>query len=524
MNDGSIVLFSSRYNLGRLEEITDRYYNADEDVYTTIENDTPEPTFPPARAPTSAPEPITPSPDNVTYQTINASINWVSPEEAVAMGLPGAITFPPELSGISDSNQYSNSSQAESNGSAERPQIEDDDSKQAPQQASPTKQKGDDSGDSNQATQQTEASEDPQIGDDDSDDSNQAPQQQTSMSNSGDKLHQGSGNQQVVGNGSHKGGTGSSSSASGNSSTGGYNSDAKSQQVLASGGNPYKQPTNERTSTSTMRRRETIQVKLIWGVNSVREKPSLWITDSGEKHSVVRNDDVSSPSLKLADPRTQEWLMTVVKMAKGNPNLFVREDKATWIERLRDYAYYAGVGFPIPERLFTTYLQLAKLKDDTFADLVDNEIGTSAPGLGGDFTFASIAMNVDAVLVANAAKNLSISEYIYKEWTDFAASTNELSSEEMPDVVAQSSIFLDAYRVEATIDSTLMTWFVANGLCLLVILVFIQNLALSVMVMVTIVLILLCLGGLFFAVYRLPFGPVEALGVSIFIGLSANYS
>ena len=91
-------------------------------------------------------------------------------------------------------------------------------------------------------------------------------------------------------------------------------------------------------------------------------------------------------------------------------------------------------------------------------------------------------------------------------------------------VVAQSSIFLDAYRVEATIDSTLVTWFVANGLCLLVILVFIQNLALSVMVMVTIILILFCLEGLLFAVYRIPFGPVEALGVSIFIGLSANYS
>jgi len=37
-------------------------------------------------------------------------------------------------------------------------------------------------------------------------------------------------------------------------------------------------------------------------------------------------------------------------------------------------------------------------------------------------------------------------------------------------------------------------------------------------------LIFLCLGGLLFFVFSLPFGPVEALGVSIFIGLSANYS
>jgi hypothetical protein len=71
----------------------------------------------------------------------------------------------------------------------------------------------------------------------------------------------------------------------------------------------------------------------------------------------------------------------------------------------------------------------------------------------------------------------------------------------------------------------LTTWFVTNGLCLLVILLFIQNVDLSFMVMVTIVLIPFCLGGLLFAaVFRVPFGPVEALGVSIFIGLSANYS
>ena len=42
--------------------------------------------------------------------------------------------------------------------------------------------------------------------------------------------------------------------------------------------------------------------------------------------------------------------------------------------------------------------------------------------------------------------------------------------------------------------------------------------------LVLLTLIFLCLGGLLFFIFNLPFGPVEALGVSIFIGLSANYS
>jgi hypothetical protein len=426
MNDGTILLFSSKYNLGRLEKVTDLYFNDDEDVYTTIEEDNAAPTFAPRPQHTPVPQPTpTISPEErESLKIVNASvtITFIPPEEAVNMGLPGAVTMPPQ------SNGSSNSAQSVTIG--------------------------------------------------------------------------GSSSQQVGGAGSNEAAW---TSSSGN-------------QVPTIGLIP------EQTSDTGMRRRETIQVKLIWGVQSVGQKPSLWITNTDEKRSKIKNGESSLPSLKLAEARTQEWLIEVVEMAKTNPQLFVRQSKLTWIERLRDFATYAGVEFPIPEHLFTTYVQLLKLKDPTFAESIQNEIGTSAPGLAGDFTFVSVTMMVDAVQAGNAAQNISMSEQIYNEWTEFAAEANKLSPPELPKVVAQSSIFLDAYRVEATIDSTLVTWFVANGLCLLVILLFLQNLALSSMVMVTIILILFCLGGLLFAVFRVPFGPVEALGVSIFIGLSANYS
>merc|ERR1719282_411421 len=43
------------------------------------------------------------------------------------------------------------------------------------------------------------------------------------------------------------------------------------------------------------------------------------------------------------------------------------------------------------------------------------------------------------------------------------------------------------------------------------------------MVMISLILILLCFAGLIFFVFQIEFGPVESLGVSIFVGLSANY-
>eukprot|EP00588_Corethron_pennatum_P034447 CAMPEP_0194349088 /NCGR_PEP_ID=MMETSP0171-20130528/106891_1 /TAXON_ID=218684 /ORGANISM="Corethron pennatum, Strain L29A3" /LENGTH=1903 /DNA_ID=CAMNT_0039116497 /DNA_START=220 /DNA_END=5932 /DNA_ORIENTATION=+ len=272
-------------------------------------------------------------------------------------------------------------------------------------------------------------------------------------------------------------------------------------------------------SDAALGRRETIHVKLIWGVEPVVSTSNLWIIDN-VPNTKVRNDELASSStFDLTEPRIQGWLLEVVETAKKDTQLHIRQDKITWIEILRDFAIGVGVGFPIPKHLFTGYLQLLKQKNDDFADLIKNEIGTSSPGLGGQFTFASITMMVDAVQVGKP-----LSENVYKKWSEFTEKMNKSSPSDAAKVIAQSRVSLDAYRVEAIIDSTLVTWFVANGLCLLVILLFTQNIALSFMVMVTIILILFCLGGLLFAIFRMPFGPIEALGVSIFIGLSANYS
>merc|ERR1712232_127934 len=43
------------------------------------------------------------------------------------------------------------------------------------------------------------------------------------------------------------------------------------------------------------------------------------------------------------------------------------------------------------------------------------------------------------------------------------------------------------------------------------------------LIMTSLVLILMCFAGLIFFVFKIKFGPVGSLGVSIFIGLTANY-
>jgi len=124
----------------------------------------------------------------------------------------------------------------------------------------------------------------------------------------------------------------------------------------------------------------------------------------------------------------------------------------------------------------------------------------------------------------NCRPNDMLNGNALESWTNFVGLVNMETPPGVPDVHAQSDAFLNAYRSEQTITSTITTWFVANGVCLAIILFFTQNITLSLFVMVTICFIFLCLLGLLFAVFTIPFGYVEAIGVSIFIGLSANYS
>jgi hypothetical protein len=266
-------------------------------------------------------------------------------------------------------------------------------------------------------------------------------------------------------------------------------------------------------------------VSLIWGVEPTNKASNIWLTkNSSPPKASSPNSNVTiltglNNNFDPSEPHVQEWLLEVIKLAREEKGLNVQPIRLTWIEMLRDFAIEEGVGFPIPQQLFVEFLQLLKSKNCDFADLISTDLGTRSPGLAGEFLFASITVYADVL-----ETETSLSMTAYKEWSSFVESVNQLSPPNVPPVLAYSKVFENAYRSKETIDSTVTTWVVANGLCLAIILIFTQNVLLSLMVMATITLIFLCLVGLLFAVFTLPFGPVEALGVSIFIGLSANYS
>jgi len=154
-----------------------------------------------------------------------------------------------------------------------------------------------------------------------------------------------------------------------------------------------------------------------------------------------------------------------------------------------------------------------------FRQIVSNELLTRNPGIQGEVLATSMTVLSEVSLAAED----STGESALREWTNFTHSINELLPDNLPPINAQSKVFMESYRMSVIVESTLSSYFFANGLILLVILVFMGNLLLTLMVMASLLLILLCFGGLILFVFQIEFGPVESLGVSIFVGLSANY-
>lgn len=324
------------------------------------------------------------------------------------------------------------------------------------------------------------------------------------------------------GTGSNGGGTGSNSGNTGASPTdnvgnGGTNSGGGTPAIspTKSPSAPSSEPATNTGNQNTIA--EETSVQLLWGINT-RNTDGIgpWRVKSSMKKFVEDEKSLLAgvSGFDVTEPASQQWMLDVVLAARANFALDAISSEPTWIEMLAEFAAKQDHGFPIPKELFLQYVEILKFKDPTFEELVKDEIGTSLPGLAGEPLYASVTFQ------ARGSSSLGS----FNKWRSFADSTNEKTPKGIPPMVAKSDLFWNSARAQETIDATVNTWLLANLLCFAIILLFTQNLILCLMVVGTIILMFMCIAGWLFAVLDRTLGPVQALGVSIFIGLSANYS
>eukprot|EP00980_Cylindrotheca_fusiformis_P018066 scaffold5794_cov141-Cylindrotheca_fusiformis.AAC.2 len=261
-----------------------------------------------------------------------------------------------------------------------------------------------------------------------------------------------------------------------------------------------------------------IDVKLIWGIDVNRRGPGPWVvkrrTDNTNENAGTVLLQGIEPGFDLSKSETQQWILDVVLAAKSDESLNVRQDEPTWIEVFHEFAVRQDTGFPVPDNLFMVSIELLKSTNKAFDKLVKDEIGTLLPGMAGETLYASVT------IPSYEGSSMTTLD----QWTRFAEEMNARAPNEALHMVAQSDLFWNDARASETVDATVDTWLIANGLCCLIILFFTKNILLSLMVIVAVFLMFFCIAGWLFAIFNLPLGPVQALGVSVFIGLSANYA
>jgi len=259
-------------------------------------------------------------------------------------------------------------------------------------------------------------------------------------------------------------------------------------------------------------------VSIVWGMMPVRYNSNIMLIrdNSNEEENKALSNALNENYVDASDPRVQEWLLSIVTLARQDTKLGIHP-QLVWIESLEAFAVQSGIGFPIPKDSFIGVIDMLKSRNSAFRTLVEPEIATKKPGIAGDFLYTSVS------LLCEVPESRFTSEMALHKWVNFTRTINNILPEDLPPVHAESSLFDDTLQMTAIVDSTLSSYFFANGLVMVVILLFTGNLVLMLLIMTSLVLILMCFAGLIFFVFKIKFGPVESLGVSIFIGLTANY-
>jgi len=124
----------------------------------------------------------------------------------------------------------------------------------------------------------------------------------------------------------------------------------------------------------------------------------------------------------------------------------------------------------------------------------------------------------------------------YTHWFNFVKEWNEEYSDltkdetksidtiyEFGEMKMISSAFTRMDTELKIVRSTLDSWILSNIICLISVLLFTQNILISIYTMLAIFLIVASLMGVIFGIAQYPFGAIEAVGITIFVGLSVDY-
>ena len=207
----------------------------------------------------------------------------------------------------------------------------------------------------------------------------------------------------------------------------------------------------------------------------------------------------------------------------------VRSDQPCWVERFNTSSTNTGSAWEMELSRFFEQKHDKTLEEIGGASSRTNnawdfstDIGTEKTGYSGNVRFMQVRMRVDMKTTEDPQKIKVLSD----GWVAFVEKLNEDSKTKRAKVgnaLLVSATFTSTDTTLRIVSSTLSSWVMSNLICLVSVLLFTQNIMISLYTMLAIVLIVATLLGVIFGIAQYPFGAIEAVGVTIFVGLSVDY-
>ena len=249
----------------------------------------------------------------------------------------------------------------------------------------------------------------------------------------------------------------------------------------------------------------TVTVEIVFGLKGYESK-------NKSKPVYYDNFDLSSS-------QSQRFLYSVCADARNNSALKVRSELPCWIEAFKSGVEAHGSSFPVSSGLFSTALDTFFAPNSAALKTYKSDVGVQE-GNSDSIKWTVLQMKINA----DRTQGYLLLNNIQQLWIEHVQQISLSAPATLGPALLVSSTFTKIDTEYGIIFSTVASFLISNGICLGCVLLFTSDWKISVFVLIIINFIVITLLGFLFFVMNYSFGAIEAVGVTIFVGMSVDYS
>ncbi|CAJ1377082.1 unnamed protein product [Effrenium voratum] len=227
---------------------------------------------------------------------------------------------------------------------------------------------------------------------------------------------------------------------------------------------------------------------------------------------------VFEQAFDLFAPEAQAWLLETCAEARVREDLMVREQLVCWIEGWERYLRSVDGEFPVENPDLASQGLQAFMHLEAAAPFL-GDVATDQPDYDGRPYFARVRLKINVAMNDATSYRTEVQE----RWADWVEARNARAPASAGAMLMVSVTFTQMELESQVLASTFMAFGGSITVSMVAVAIFTQNLILALYVCLNVILVVCVLSGFLLNIMDYEFGVAEAIGATIFVGLSLDY-